>query len=112
MRRLLYILPLLALACGVTTLPIVIETITPAPTVTTAAVVNPAPTATPDVRTVIAESLNVRHCPSTVCKGVDILYYGQGVTVLWITYDDWCRVQYTGVCAPGKTCYVACWWLK
>jgi uncharacterized protein YgiM (DUF1202 family) len=104
MNRLLLLLPLLLLACtlssvntesGINTPRAKVLAITPQPTQTEQA---------PDIRTVTADTLNVRSCPSTSCAGVDVLEHGQSVNVIRVTRSNWCQI--------GDKKFVACWWLE
>jgi hypothetical protein len=98
MPRLVLLLSLAVLACGV-------QTAIPQPIATdTAQPLAIQPTAPPESAVVIADSLNVRECGAYECASVG-KWLRRGETVAVYERDgDWCRV--------GAGEWVACWWIR
>ncbi|NWG35182.1 MAG: SH3 domain-containing protein [Chloroflexi bacterium] len=94
-KKILFLLPLLALACSITPAASLAAMVTPSPSPSPPPS-TPSPTATPqDVTcTVTAESLHLRAMPGTDAQVIGYLYAGETLTVLPDpSVDSWIRVR-------------------
>jgi uncharacterized protein YgiM (DUF1202 family) len=95
MRKWLFATLLTVFACGVVPLP----EQTPTPTE------SPSPSVSECQAVVIAEHLNIRSCPGTYCKGLDVLAEGQQLEVV-LSRGEWLKVYVNGKVGWVNSAYV------
>lgn len=92
-KKILFLLPLLALACSITPAASLAAMVTPSPSPSPTPF-TPSPTASPQVCTVTAESLHLRAMPGTDAEVIGYLYAGEVLTILPDPpAESWIRVR-------------------